>query len=132
MAYGIDNNGKNIMLDNAWGTGASSGVYAAPLTGAAPTSAADAITKEAAYNTSDVTLGKRQQVNWAAAANGAKALAANPQFAVNGSQTITGVAYWKVSSGGSATDYMGSQALQTPEPFGSPGLYTLTAQQITI
>lgn len=129
MAYGVDNNAKNLMLDGTWGTGASSGCYAALLTGSAPTDYADAKTKEVAGGTPAYA---RKQVNWAAASAGAKNLAAQPVFDVPASTAITGVAYWKVVSGGTATDYLGSQALQTPESFGGQGTYTLTAEQVSL
>lgn len=131
MAYGIDVNAKNLMLDGAWGTGASSGIYAAILTGTAPTDYADAKAKEVTGGTPTYA---RKQLNWSAASNGTKALAAQPPFDIPPGTTITGVAYWKNANAGqgSAAEYMGSQALQTPETFGGQGIYTLTAENITI
>lgn len=123
---GFSPEAKNYMLDQRLGTGASSGTYAALCNGA-PSDFTDAKTKE--------VTAARVQVNFAAAAAGAKGLGANVVFNVDAGDQFSHVAWWKVAPAatGTAAEYVGSSQLAAAEGvYGSNGTYTLTAQSFTL
>lgn len=118
---------KNNMLDNRLGTGAASGTYAALCNGA-PVDFADAKTKELTGGTY-----ARVQANFAAAAAGAKALAASVVVNIPAGGAFSHIAWWRIAAVGVAADYVGSTALAAAEgAYGSAGTYTITADSFSI
>jgi len=119
------NEAKNYMLDQRLGTGASSGTYCS-LHSADPTNTvATALANEIAGGSPAYA---RKQINYAAAASGLKAIAANIVFDIQAGDAFSHYALWKVASGGAQADLVGSAALTSAEgAYGSQGTYTITS-----
>lgn len=112
---------KNYQLDDRFGTGASSGTWAGVCNGA-PSSPADALSKE-------LTGGSygRVQLNLNVASNGTKNLASNPTWNIPSGIPFSHLSFWKVSSGGTSAEYLGSTSLSSPESaYPVAATYTLT------
>ena len=119
---------KNYMLEQRFGTGASSGTYVSLHSADPTTTVATALGNEmsgAPY--------ARTQLNLAAASGGAKALAANAVVNVQAGDAFSYYALWRVASSGVAADYLGSAALSAAEgAYGANGTYTFTAIPISL
>jgi hypothetical protein len=79
---------------------------------------------------SEVTGGSyaRQAVTWGAASAGVKSNSAQLVFNVPGGTTITHVAGWTASSGGT---FRGGGALGASQAYATDGTYTIAAGQLT-
>ena len=124
----MTNDVKNTMLDSGFGTGASSGTWISLHNGDPTTTVATALANElvgAPY--------ARIQLNLAAAAAGAKALAANAVISIQAADTFSHYALWAVVSGGTQAQFKGSAALSATEgAYGSNGTYTISALSLTL
>lgn len=70
----------------------------------------------------------RQAVTWGAAASGSKASTADITFNVPSGTTITHVAGWTASTGGT---FRGGGALAVSQAFGTAGTYKIAAGDLT-
>jgi hypothetical protein len=121
---------KNTMLDSGFGTGATSGTYMSLHSGDPTTTVATALANEIAGGTPAYA---RKQVNFSAAAAGAKSLAASVVFDIQAADAFSYYALWSVASSGTQSQFKGSAALTAAEgAYGSQGTYTVTALSITI
>lgn len=121
---------KNAMLDSGFGTGASSGTYMSLHSADPTTTVATALANEIAGGSPAYA---RKQLNLAAAANGAKALAASAVFDVQAGDAFSHYALWSVATGGTQAQFKGSAALTAAEgAYGSQGTYTVTALPISL
>jgi hypothetical protein len=124
----MTNDVKNTMLDAGFGTGATSGTWISLHNGDPTTTVATA-----AANESVGAPYARQQLNLAAAAAGAKALAANAVIPIQAGDTFSHYALWAVVSGGTQAQFKGSAALSAAEgAYGSNGTYTISALSLTL
>jgi hypothetical protein len=126
----MTNDVKHTMLDAGFGTGAASGTYMS-LHSADPTvTVATALANEIAGGSPAYI---RKQVNFAAAAAGAKALAASVVFDIQAADAFSHYALWAVVSGGTQAQFKGSAALTAAEgAYGSQGTYTVSAVSLTL
>jgi hypothetical protein len=127
---GMTNDSKNAMLDSGYGTGASSGTYMSIHSGDPTTTVATALANEIAGGSPAYA---RKQVNYAAAASGAKALAANVVFDIQAGDAFSHYALWAVASSGTQAQFKGSGVLAAAEgAYGSQGTYTVTAANVSL
>jgi hypothetical protein len=124
----MTNDIKNSMLDSGFGTGASSGTYISLHSGDPTTTVATALANEmsgAPY--------ARVQLNLAAAAAGAKTLAASAVISIQAGDAFSYYALWSVVSTGTQAQFKGGAALSAAEgAYGANGTYTITALSISI
>jgi hypothetical protein len=121
---------KNTMLDAGYGTGAASGTYMSLHAGDPTVTVATALANEIGGGTPAYA---RKQVNYAAAASGAKALAANVVFDIQAGDSFSHYALWSVASSGTQAQFKGSGALAAAEgAYGSQGTYTVTAAGVSL
>jgi hypothetical protein len=127
---GMTNDSKNTMLDSGYGTGASSGTFMSLHTGDPTVTVATALANEI---TGGSPAYARKQVNYAAAASGAKALAANVVFDIGAGTAFSHYALWSVVSTGTQAQFKGSGVLGAAEgAYGSQGTYTVTAANVSL
>ena len=126
----MTNDAKHAMLDAQFGTGAASGTYISLHSADPTTTVATALANEIAGGTPAYA---RKQANFAAAAAGAKALAASLVFDIQAGDAFSFYAVWRVASAGTQAQFMGSAALTAGEPaYGSQGTYTITALSLSL
>jgi hypothetical protein len=126
----MTNDAKNRMLDNEFGTGASSGTYMSLHSADPTTTVATALANEIAGGSPAYA---RKQVNFNAAASGQKTLAANVVFDIQSGDSFSYYALWEVSTSGTQSQFLGSAALTSAEgAYGSQGTYTITALTLSI
>jgi len=128
----MTNDAKNYMLDQRFGTGASSGSYLC-------LHSADPTTTVATANGNEIAGGSpayaRKQINFAAAATGSKALAASVVFDIQAGDSFGWYSISKTGTAGAGTqaDFCGGNTLAAAEgAYGSQGTYTITALSISI
>lgn len=121
---------RNAMLDAEFGTGASSGTFMSLHSADPTTTAATAAANEIAGGSPAYAA---QQLNLAAAAAGAKALAANPVFDVQAGDAFSHYGLWNHATARAQANFKGSGALSAAEgTYGSQGTYTVTAVPISV
>jgi hypothetical protein len=126
----MTNDAKHAMLDAQFGTGASSGTYISLHSADPTTTVATALANEIAGGSPAYA---RKQANFAAATAGAKGLAASLVFDIQAGDSFSHYGVWRVSSGGTQAQFMGSAALTAAEgAYGSQGTYTVTALSISL
>jgi hypothetical protein len=126
----MTNDAKNRMLDNEFGTGASSGTYMSLHTADPTTTVATALGNEIAGGSPAYA---RKQLNFNAAATGSKTLAASAVFDIQAGDAFSHYALWEVVSSGTQSQFLGSAALTSAEgAYGSQGTYTVTALTLSI
>ena len=121
---------RNYMLDQRFGSGASSGTYMSLHSGDPTTTVATALANEIAGGSPAYA---RKQLNLNAAAAGAKSLAASAVFDIQAGDSFSHYGLWRVASAGAAADFIGSGALTAAEgAYGSQGTYTVTAVPLSV
>lgn len=121
---------KNYMLDQRFGTGASSGTYMSLHSADPTTTVATALANEIAGGSPAYA---RVQLNLNAANTSQKTLAATAVFNIQATDAFSHYGLWRVSSAGVAADYIGGGALTAAElAYGSQGTYTVSALTISL
>lgn|SRR5574340_67287 len=121
-------NFRNESLDAMWGVGAASGTFISLHNGDPTVTLATALANELVGGPY-----ARQQLNLAAAAGGAKNLAADVVVPIQAGDQFSHYALWKVGAAGAQPDLKGSAPLNQAEGvYGNDGTYRITSIPLTM
>lgn len=126
----ITNDAKNYMLDQRYGSGASSGTYMTLHSADCTTTAATAAANEISGGSPAYAA---KQVNFNAAASGQKTLAAWVVFDIQAGDSFSHYGLWRHVTSRTQPEFIGCAALTAAEgAYGSQGTYTVTAITLSL